>query len=72
MGASIPLPIACKAIALPFELITLNLFFPFVHYNITHIMNQLILYLYSMKSTPRILSSGTSNLLYSHIINLDT
>ena len=24
MGASIPLPIACKAIALPFELITLN------------------------------------------------
>ena len=27
MGASIPLPIACKAIALPFELITLYFYF---------------------------------------------
>ena len=36
MGASIPLPIACKAIALPFELITLRALFCFVRYNISY------------------------------------
>ena len=36
MGASIPLPIACKAIALPFELITLSVSFCFVRYNISY------------------------------------
>ena len=54
MGASIPLPIACKAIALPFELITLPLISRFVHYNIRDVSHQLNLYLHSNELTPQI------------------
>ena len=64
MGASIPLPIACKAIALPFELITLPLTSRFVHYNIRDVSHQLNLYLHSNEFSPQILSSDPSILTF--------
>ena len=69
MGASIPLPIACKAIALPFELITLPLTSRFVHYNLRDVSHQLNLYLHSNEFSPQILSSDPSILTYLYPVN---
>lgn len=68
-GASIPLPIACKAIALPFELITLPLTSRFVHYNLRDVSHQLNLYLHSNEFSPQIHSSDPSILTFFYPVN---